>query len=89
MTDEYLLITAMEECGEVTQALSKILRFGGDAEYQGVTARQRAQDEVDDLLATLYMAGFTLHAYHLPKKDKMESMIAQYGDPFKKGNDNG
>lgn len=30
-TDEYLLVTLIEECAEVQQAATKILRFGNDS----------------------------------------------------------
>jgi NTP pyrophosphatase (non-canonical NTP hydrolase) len=45
---EILLIT-QEECAEVTQAISKIFRFGMDGEYNGVSNRERLEDELGDL----------------------------------------
>ena len=46
--EEILLITA-EECGEVVQAITKIFRFGLNAEYNGVTNTERLIDELGDL----------------------------------------
>jgi NTP pyrophosphatase (non-canonical NTP hydrolase) len=40
-----------EECAEVTQAISKIFRFGINSEHNGVTNIQRLEEEVGDLLA--------------------------------------
>lgn len=62
---EWLLTTAMEECDEVSQRVSKALRFGMDevqpdaaANPDGLTNRQRVMKEFYDLRATLGMAGF-------------------------------
>lgn len=46
--DEILLI-AQEECAEVTQAISKVFRFGMDAEHNGATNKQRLTEELGDL----------------------------------------
>lgn len=52
MNKEVLLIT-QEECAEVTQAISKIFRFGAEDEYNGQTNLQRLEEEVGDLLCML------------------------------------
>lgn len=44
-----VLLIAQEECAEVTQAISKIFRFGMDAEYNGATNKQRLTEELGDL----------------------------------------
>ena len=49
---EILLIT-QEECAEVTQAISKVFRFGMDAEHKGVTNREHLEEEVGDLLCMI------------------------------------
>ena len=49
---EILLIT-QEECAEVTQAISKVFRFGMDDEYNGVTNREHLEEEVGDLLCMI------------------------------------
>lgn len=46
---ETLLIT-QEECGEVSQVISKIFRFGLDEAYTDRTNRQRLEEEIGDLL---------------------------------------
>ena len=40
-----------EECAEVTQAVSKVFRFGLDTTFDMRTNRQRLEEEVGDLLA--------------------------------------
>lgn len=50
--DEILLIT-QEECAEVTQAISKVFRFGMDDAYNGKTNRERLEEEVGDLLCMI------------------------------------
>lgn len=49
---EILLIT-QEECAEVTQAISKIFRFGFESRWpeDGIDNRARLNDEVGDLIA--------------------------------------
>lgn len=49
---EILLIT-QEECAEVTQVISKILRFGLDEAYNGKTNRERLEEEVGDLMCMI------------------------------------
>jgi NTP pyrophosphatase (non-canonical NTP hydrolase) len=47
------LMILQEECAEVTQAISKIFRFGMDTQYpQGApTNKEKLEEEVGDLLA--------------------------------------
>jgi NTP pyrophosphatase (non-canonical NTP hydrolase) len=51
---EVLYIT-QEECAEVTQAISKIFRFGFDARYpvDGSSNREKLTEEVGDLVAMI------------------------------------
>lgn len=51
---EVLYIT-QEECAEVTQSISKILRFGFDARYpiDGDSNREKLTEEVGDLVAMI------------------------------------
>lgn len=50
--DEVMLIT-QEECAEVTQAISKVFRFGIESEHNGVTNKERLTEEVGDLLCMI------------------------------------
>jgi len=49
---EILLIT-QEECAEVTQAISKVFRFGMDDEYKGITNREHLEEEIGDLMCMI------------------------------------
>ena len=49
---EILLIT-QEECAEVTQAISKVFRFGMDDEYKGETNREHLEEEIGDLMCMI------------------------------------
>lgn len=51
-TKEIFCIT-QEECAEVTQAISKVFRFGIDTSWNGRTNKQRLEEEVGDLLAMI------------------------------------
>ena len=42
-----------EECAEVTQAISKIFRFGASAEHNGRTNQSHLAEEVGDLLCMI------------------------------------
>ena len=48
-----LLTIVMEECAEVIQACSKIIRFGPDSEYDGKTSLDSLEKEIGDLYCML------------------------------------
>lgn len=54
-SDREIMLIAQEECAEVTQAISKVFRFGFDAEYQGRTNKSRLEEEIGDLMCMLQM----------------------------------
>jgi len=49
---EALLILA-EECAEVTQCVSKIMRFGIESYWDGITNREKLSKELGDLYAMI------------------------------------
>jgi len=51
---EILLIT-QEECAEVTQAISKVFRFGFVASHNGVSNQAHLDEEVGDLLCMIHL----------------------------------
>jgi NTP pyrophosphatase (non-canonical NTP hydrolase) len=51
-TKEIFCIT-QEECAEVTQAISKIFRFGIDTSWNGRTNQERLEEELGDLVAMI------------------------------------
>jgi len=50
-----IMLICQEECAEVAQAISKVFRFGIDGEHNGVTNRERLEEEVGDLLCMIEM----------------------------------
>jgi NTP pyrophosphatase (non-canonical NTP hydrolase) len=50
-----IMLIAQEECAEVTQAISKVFRFGIDGEHNGETNKSRLEEEVGDLLCMIEM----------------------------------
>jgi len=48
-----VMLIAQEECAEMIQAISKCFRFGPDDEYNGLTNKQRLEEEVGDLLCMI------------------------------------
>ncbi len=50
---ETVMAVLQEECAEVIQAVSKINRFGLNAEWQGVTNKQALITEIGDVLALI------------------------------------
>ena len=47
------MLILQEECSEVTQAVSKVFRFGFDSEYQGKTNKDMLEEEIGDLLCMI------------------------------------
>lgn len=67
---EVMYIT-QEECAEVTQAISKILRFGFDTRYpvDGLNNREKLTEEVGDLVAMMrLLIDFGIIDYDLMEK---------------------
>ena len=52
-SEKQILLICQEECAEVTQAISKVFRFGMDCEYDGRTNHQRLTEEVGDLICMI------------------------------------
>lgn len=49
---EILLIT-QEECAEVTQAISKVFRFGMEDTHKGISNREHLEEELGDLMCMI------------------------------------
>lgn len=47
--EKEILLIAQEECAEVTQAISKVFRFGLDGVHKEETNRKRLTEELGDL----------------------------------------
>jgi NTP pyrophosphatase (non-canonical NTP hydrolase) len=51
--DKEILLITQEECAEVTQAISKVFRFGFDSEHKGVKNREHLEEEIGDLMCMI------------------------------------
>ena len=51
--DSEILLITQEECAEVTQAISKVFRFGIEGEHNGQTNRERLEEEIGDLMCMI------------------------------------
>ena len=51
--DREIMLIAQEECAEVTQAISKIFRFGFDSFHNQRDNRSRLEEEVGDLMCMI------------------------------------
>lgn len=49
------LVILQEECAEVIQSVSKILRFGIDSEYNNETNKTKLNKEIGDVFALLQL----------------------------------
>jgi NTP pyrophosphatase (non-canonical NTP hydrolase) len=85
-SEKQILLIAQEECAEVTQAISKVFRFGIDAQYNGRTNYQRLTEEVGDLLCMIDLMidskiidGIAVENAALQKRNKLR----QWSDVFK------
>jgi NTP pyrophosphatase (non-canonical NTP hydrolase) len=71
--NEIMAIT-QEECAEVIQAISKIMRFGLETDYQGVTNKSHLEEEIGDLVCMFQlmeetdMIDWTLVSLHAANK---------------------
>ena len=80
---EYLLICVMEECNELAQAVSKMLRFGNydTNPNTGLDAQEQAEHEFNDLFATLQMLqedGTRINAIYQQKIEVKREKIKEY-----------
>lgn len=73
--EEHLLVCLAEECAEVIQRATKVLRFGMEEIEPGqtLTNRERLQGEVNDLIAVIELVrlGHSNHAASHRKKTKV------------------
>ena len=80
LASEEVLIITQEECAEVSQAISKVLRFGLSGHYQDKTNKERLEEEIGDLMCMieiLYEKGIIsqsmVEASSVYKREKLKS----------------
>jgi NTP pyrophosphatase (non-canonical NTP hydrolase) len=84
VTKEVLLI-AQEECAEVTQAISKVFRFGLEGVHNGATNQERLEEEVGDLMCMIDLlidSGVVREGAVLAARDEKMAKLAQWSTIF-------
>jgi NTP pyrophosphatase (non-canonical NTP hydrolase) len=86
-SEKQILLICQEECAEVTQAISKVFRFGIDAEYNGQTNSQRLTEEVGDLFCMIKLMiekgivdDVSVHKASIQKRIKLEKWSNVFDD---------
>lgn len=51
--DREVMLITQEECAEVTQAISKVFRFGFDSVHNGKSNREHLEEEIGDLVCMI------------------------------------
>jgi NTP pyrophosphatase (non-canonical NTP hydrolase) len=51
--DREVMLITQEECAEVTQAISKVFRFGFDSVHNGKNNREHLEEEIGDLVCMI------------------------------------
>ena len=76
--EQEILCITQEECAEVTQAISKVFRFGYDSEHNGVKNSEHLSEEMGDLLCMIeLMIRYKLvdaNAVEYARRAKMEKL---------------
>lgn len=86
---EILLIT-QEECAEVTQAISKVFRFGFDSVHKGINNRQHLEEEIGDLMCMIDLLidnGIVSEAAVLTAKDEKLNKLLNWSKIFSENED--
>ena len=78
--DVELLTVTMEECAEVIQACSKIIRFGYDSEWNGQTGAEILERELGDLQCMIDL----LHSNDVISFTKMDEQAEAKYEKLKK-----
>jgi len=82
---EILLIT-QEECAEVTQAISKVFRFGFDSVHKGVNNREHLEEEIGDLMCMIDLlieSGIVSESAVMAAKNEKLNKLMTWSSVFK------
>ena len=83
--DKEILLITQEECAEVTQAISKMFRFGADEFFKGVSNRQHLEEEVGDLMCMIDLMidhGIISEAAVMAAKNEKMNKLIQWSTIF-------
>lgn len=85
---EILLIT-QEECAEVTQAISKVFRFGFESVHKGVNNREHLEEEIGDLMCMIDLLidnGIVRESAVMTAKNEKLNKLMTWSDIFQEEN---
>jgi NTP pyrophosphatase (non-canonical NTP hydrolase) len=88
VTKEILLIT-QEECAEVTQAISKVFRFGFESVHKGVNNREHLEEEIGDLMCMIDLLidnGIVRESAVMTAKNEKLNKLITWSDIFQEEN---
>lgn len=84
--DKEILLITQEECAEVTQAISKVFRFGMEDEFRGQTNREHLEEEVGDLMCMIDLlidSGMVSEAAVMAAKNEKMVKLTKWSNIFK------
>ncbi len=84
--DSEILLITQEECAEVTQAISKVFRFGMEDEYKGQTNREHLEEELGDLMCMIELLienGIVSEAALITAKNEKLNKLMTWSTIFK------
>jgi NTP pyrophosphatase (non-canonical NTP hydrolase) len=84
--DKEILLIAQEECAEVTQAISKMFRFGFDTVHKGVENREHLAEEIGDLMCMIDLMiehGIVSHSAVMAAKHEKLQKLTTWSGIFK------
>jgi NTP pyrophosphatase (non-canonical NTP hydrolase) len=84
--DREILLITQEECAEVTQAISKVFRFGMDDEYKGQTNREHLEEEIGDLMCMIDLlidSGIVSESAVMTAKNEKLNKLLTWSNIFK------
>jgi NTP pyrophosphatase (non-canonical NTP hydrolase) len=83
--DKEILLITQEECAEVTQAISKMFRFGADEFFKGMSNRQHFEEELGDLMCMIDLLienGIVSEAAVMAAKNEKLNKLMQWSTIF-------
>jgi len=84
--DKEILLITQEECAEVTQAISKVFRFGFDSVHKGIDNRTHLEEEIGDLMCMIDLlidTGIVSEAACIAAKNEKLNKLTQWSNIFK------
>lgn len=89
--DKEILLITQEECAEVSQAISKVFRFGWDSKHPktGIDNREHLEEEIGDLMCMIDLLidnGIVSEAAVMTAKHEKLAKLEKWSEIFSKIN---